>query len=159
MPSLALRRSALTLLAALTVLLSLLVPVRAAHADTSSLERFCKILRDLPINVVLLAQELVVEDKSDGGGFERLPVTGTSNPMLGTKLMAMVDVVAYLGRVDPTTEQPETRYVAQLVTANGRRGKDRSGLLGKARDVELAEWFTTINPPATKAAPKKEHAA
>ena len=37
MPSLALRRSALTLLAALTVLLSLLVPVQAAHATTVGL--------------------------------------------------------------------------------------------------------------------------
>lgn len=40
----------------------------------------------------------------------------------------------------------------QLIEANGRRAKERSGLLGKTRDLDLTEWVevATGSTPATK---------
>lgn len=105
------------------------------------LERFCRALCELPVNVVLVAHETAIKDE-ESGHFERLPWTGTTNPALGAKLAAMVDIVAYCGVVEPEgQENAGPRYVAQLITANGRRGKDRTGVLGKARDLDLAEWL------------------
>lgn len=125
----------------------------------TAVERFCRSLIDLPVNTVLIAHEATVKDE-EAGHFERLPVTGTSNPALGVKLMAMVDVVAYCGRVAAAREDEEDRYVGQLVSANGRRGKDRTGSLGKVRDLDLAEWVKAATPkPKTKQTAKPKPAA
>lgn len=111
---------------------------------TTAVERFCRSLIDLPVNVVLVAHEATIKDE-EAGHFERLPVTGTSNPALGVKLMAMVDVVAYCGRVEASREDEQDRYVGQLVSANGRRGKDRTGSLGKVADLDLSAWIQTAS--------------
>jgi hypothetical protein len=108
---------------------------------TTKIERFCRALRNLPVNVIFITQERPIQDAD--GQIERLPVTGTTNPDLGTKLMTMVDIVAYVGRVEPTAEGESTRFMAQLVDANGRRGKDRTNTLGKARDLDISEWIKT----------------
>lgn len=133
-------------------------PTLPQYGDaTTFLERYCRALCDLPINVVLVAHETAVKDESSGH-FERLPVTGTSNPMLGTKLMAMVDIVGYCG-VLFSEETNETGYVAGLMNANGRRGKDRTGTLGTARELNLSEWIETagqfLAPAASKSNGRK----
>ena len=123
---------------------------------TTAVERFCRSLLDLPVNVVLIAHEATVKDE-EAGHFERLPVTGTSNPALGVKLMAMVDVVGYCGRIEAAREDEEDRFVAQLVSGNGRRGKDRTGALGTYADLDLELWIHTAAKaltPKTKPAGK-----
>lgn len=115
-------------------------PTLPNYGDTTStLERFCRALRDLPVNVVVLAHERSIKDE-ESGGFERLPYTGTANPDLGIKIMAMFDVVAYCGRVDPEEGKGDTKYIAQLIPAGGRRGKDRTGVLGQFPDLDLTAW-------------------
>ncbi len=109
---------------------------------TTKVERFCRALIDLPLNVVLIAHEAPVKDE-EAGNFERLPVTGTSNPALGVKLMAMVDVVAYCGRKED--DDGTVTYLGQTVTADGRRGKDRTNRLGKFSELDLAEWINKAN--------------
>lgn len=123
-------------------------PTLPQYGDTTSaLERFCRALRDLPLHVVLVCHEHTVKD-DESGVIERLPYTGTSNPALGVKLMAQADVVGYCGRVAPTDEHPEARYMAQLVPAGGRRGKDRTGLLGEFPDLDLTEWASVLGAPS-----------
>lgn len=106
---------------------------------TTKVERFCRSLIGLPVNVVLIAHEATIKDE-EAGHFERLPVTGTSNPQLGTKLMAMVDVVAYCG-----VDQKSGRYMGQLVSAAGRRGKDRTATLGRAAELDLSAWVAAVS--------------
>lgn len=136
-------------------------PTLPQYGDTTTaIERFCRALRDLPINVVLIAHEQAVKDEASGE-FERLPYTGTNNPALGVKLMAQADVVGYCGRVEPDNEQGEPRYVAQLFSAGGRKGKDRTGVLGEAPELNLTEWidkYTRAISPANPAAAEKEEA-
>lgn len=109
---------------------------------TTKVERFVRALIDLPLNVVLIAHEASVKDE-EAGNFERLPMTGTSNPMLGVKLMAMVDVVAYCGRVE--NDQGEVSYCGLTVTAEGRRGKDRTNRLERLAPVDLTDWINKAN--------------
>lgn len=103
----------------------------------TKIERFVRAVKDLPINVVLIAHEQLDDD--DGASIKR-PATGGKK--LPEKLVAAVDVVGYCA-VIPEAEDTPRRYVAQLVEANGRRAKDRSGALGKLRDVDLSEWIPT----------------
>jgi hypothetical protein len=103
----------------------------------TKIERFVRAVKDLPINVVLIAHEQLDED--DGATIKR-PATGGKK--LPEKLVAAVDVVGYCA-VIPEGDDTPRRYVAQLVEANGRRAKDRSGSLGKLRDIDLSEWIPT----------------
>jgi hypothetical protein len=114
------------------------------YGDTGvHLERFCRALCELPVNVVFVLHETAQKDE-DSGGFERLPYTGTSNPALSAKLMAMVDVIGYTGVVQAEGEEAP-KYVAQLFSGHGRRGGDRFGALGKAREVNITEWLDLIH--------------
>lgn len=111
------------------------------YLDTQTkIEDYCRTLIDLPQNVVLIAHEGRVKDE-DEGYFERLPLTGTKNPALGGKLMAMVDIVAYCGRAEPEAEGESDRFLGQLYDGNGRRGKDR-GLAGREKfeELNLTAW-------------------
>lgn len=129
------------------------------YGDTNiAIERFCRALRDLPINVVLIAHEYAVKDEASGE-FERLPYTGTTNPALGAKLMAQVDVVGYTGRIEAEDEDGEPRYVAQLFPAGGRRGKDRTGLLGEFPELDLSSWVETYTRAIQPANPAKAEKA
>lgn len=117
------------------------------------IERFCRSIRDLPIHVVLVAHEEIADVE---GEIVRRPVTGGKK--LPEILMAMMSVVAYCGVV-PEKDNDPRRFVGQLVQANGRRAKDRSDTLGKARDLDLSEWITTMRgdtPTAVEDAPEKE---
>lgn len=113
---------------------------------TVRLERFCRSLRDLPHHVVWVAGERPIKDE-ETGGFERLPVTGTTNPDLGTKVMAMATVTAYCGYLPPQGVGAG-RWVAQLYNGAGRRGKDRTGRIGSGVvDVNLTEWVRLAGRP------------
>jgi len=108
------------------------------------IERFCRYLCEQPVNVVICCHESPVKDETTGA-LERLPFTGTSNPALGQKLMAMVDVVGYTGVVEQTDGSHS--YVAQLINDRGRRGGDRFDVLGDWRTLDLAQWFALIHNP------------
>ena len=118
------------------------------------IERFCRAMCENPsVHFVCVCHELPVKDE-ESGGMERLPFTGsTSNPTLGQKLSAMVDVVGYCGT--STDEEGETKYMAQLVNSKGRRGGDRFDLLGAARTIDLTEWFDLIAAGGKVDPPKK----
>jgi AAA domain len=108
-------------------------------------ERFCRALCEAPINAVLVCHEAPVKNEATGA-FEVLPLTGTSNPALGQKLMGMVDVVAYTGVIEQQGGTKE--YVAQVINAQGRRGGDRFDVLDPGdgyRKLDLTEWFELIH--------------
>lgn len=116
----------------------------------TTIERFVRALRDLAINVVLVCHEELVTDGTTGETM-RQPVTGGKK--LPGQLMAQVDVVAYTGVVIHDEGEPE--YVAQVVAAAGRHGKDRSGRLGSVLPVDLSVWVATataVELPKAKAA-------
>lgn len=106
---------------------------------TLRIERFARFLRDVPQTVVLVAHEIALADAGTGS-FERLPYTGSSNPALAVKVMAMADVVAYTARTEPTEANPEPRWLAQTVAGNGRRGKNRGDFLPSWLPVDIAGW-------------------
>lgn len=119
------------------------------YGDTTvHVERFCRALCEKPLNTILVAHETAHPDE-DTGGFERLPYTGTNNPALGSKLMAMVDVIGYTGTVED--DEGSVRHLAQLINARGRRGGDRTGALGASRDLDISEWVETARENAPKA--------
>lgn len=118
-------------------------PTLPQYGDTgTAIERFCREVRDMPVNLVVLAEQFSVKDESTGI-VERVPYSGTSNPALGEKIVEMMSVVGYCGRVAPAGEKGKPRYVATLVDAPGRRGKDRTDALGTHRDLDLTEWIET----------------
>lgn len=138
-------------------------PTLPQYGDTTTaIERFARALRDQPVNVVLIAHAQGIKDE-ETGTIERLPYTGTSNPALGIKLMAQADIVGYTGVVQPDDKNDRTRYIAQLISAGGRRGKDRTGLLGLFPELDLTDWVdqyiqaTAPVKPGTK--PEKEAVA
>lgn len=100
---------------------------------------FVNALRDLPVNVVLLAHADVNNDAEDGR---------VALPLIGGKLTETipgeVDVVAYCSPA--RDEDGVIRYYGQLVEAKGRTGLgDRSGAIADdrgIRELDLSEWLT-----------------
>lgn len=98
------------------------------------LEEFVRLMRDLPVNLILLCHEDITE--AEGERIVQPLIGGVLTP----KIPAEMDVVAYCGVVrDEETEA--VRYMGQLAEGRGRRAKDRSGGLGVARDLDLTEWL------------------
>jgi hypothetical protein len=120
-------------------------PTMNQYGDVSvHLERFCRALCEKPVTTVFICHEHPVKDEATGQ-MVRLPWTGTTNPALGQKLMAMVDIVGYAGVV--ATEDGEKLYAAQLVSQQGRSGGDRYDVLGDWAEMCLADWTERINTP------------
>lgn len=107
------------------------------------IERYVRSLRDLPVNVVLVAQEQVEDSETDDGK-ERIvkPLVGPREGLLWVKVIQAMSIVSYVGTVPAKDGQPE-RWVGQLVETKGRKTKDRSKGLGAYRDLDLTEWFAT----------------
>lgn len=114
----------------------------AQYRDAGTLvERFLRALCDLPVNAVLVAHELQDEATEGGGEQVTVPLVGTAGRggfARSVRLMGAVDVVGYCARV--ASDDGEPRWVAQLTTAKGRRAKDRTGVLGPVRDLDIADW-------------------
>lgn len=98
------------------------------------LEEFVRLMRDAPVNLILLCHE----DVSDAEG-ERIvqPLIGGA---LTPKIPAEMDVVAFCGAARDD-ESGDVRYLGQLVETRGRRAKDRSGGLGQVLPLDLAMWL------------------
>lgn len=107
-------------------------------AANTAVYEFVKAVRDLPVNVVLIAHEQV--DDSEEAGATRRPLTGGQK--LPEQVMGEMDIIAYCGVHQPDDKKPP-RYMGQLVQARGRRCGDRSGALGAARELDLSEWIST----------------
>lgn len=132
-------------------------PTLPQYGDASThMERFCLWLFEAPVHVVLVAHEHAHKTKE---GNEKLPWTGTTNPAIAENLMAEADVVGYTGVAE--TEAAEPMYMATLVNTEDRRGKDRFGAIGPARELNLGEWVELARKaqPAATEARKKEGAA
>jgi hypothetical protein len=116
------------------------------------IERFARDYCANPsVNVVLVCHEMPIKDDATGT-MERLPFTGSkTNPMLGNVLAGVVDLVGYTGAVE--AEGADTKFMAQLIPANGRRGGQRWDVLGKTEELNLTEWCERI---AASHAPKAQ---
>lgn len=102
----------------------------------TKLERFCRAMRNLPVNFVILAHEEIADLE---GIPTRRPVTGGKK--LPEQLMAQVDDVAYTKFYPATEENPEARCVAQFAETEGRRAKNRGGALGFGQPVNITDWL------------------
>lgn len=98
---------------------------------------FIQAMRDLPVNLVLLAHADVRDSDEDG----RIVM-----PLIGGKLTETVpgevDVVAFTAPL--TTDEDGTRYYGQLVERKGRIAGDRSGGLAGEQGIrllDLTEWL------------------
>jgi hypothetical protein len=112
------------------------------YGDVSvHLERFCRALCEKPVSTVFICHDHPVKDES-AGQMVRLPWTGTTNPALGQKLMAMVDIVGYSGVV---ASEDGKVFAAQLVSQQGRSGGDRYDVLGDWVEMDLGDWMDRIN--------------
>lgn len=98
-------------------------------------------MRDLPVNVVFIAHQKVLD--SDTGDRIVEPAIGGAAT---SKVTAEVDVIGYCGR---HTTEDGPRFQAVLVEHNGRIGGDRSNGLGPVRDLDLAEWLDTYRKALT----------
>lgn len=107
------------------------------------LERFCRFLCKAPVNVVLVAHELAVEDEASGE-VTRMPFMGTrkNSAALGSKVLGMVDVIAYTGVVEK--DDGSFHYLSQLISGKGRHGGDRFACLGDTNVTDMATWLETI---------------
>lgn len=123
-------------------------PSLPMHGDVGvAIERFVREVRDMPVNMILLAQDLPLTDEASGV-IERLPYTGTKNPAAGTRLIENMTIVGFCGRHQPQ-DGGKPRYMATLIDMPGRRGKDRTDSLGAARVLDLSEWIATAAAPVT----------
>lgn len=105
---------------------------------------FINALRDLPVNLVLLAH-VDVKDGEDGRIVD--PLIGGA---LTEKVPGEVDVVSYTLAVPDETGGH--RYYGQVVEGRGRTCGDRSGGLaadGSIRELDLSEWLETYRAALT----------
>ena len=100
------------------------------------LREFVQTMRDLPVNLVLIAHQ----DVQDAEG-ERI-VRALIGGALTEEIPGEVDVIAYTHSFK-NEDDGARRYVGQLVEAKGRIAGDRSGGLGAVRDLDLSEWLAT----------------
>lgn len=123
-------------------------PTLPERGDANTfIERHVLALLELPVHLVLVAHDNPVKvagnDEEGSASHELFPFTGTNNATLAKKLMRPLDVVGYCGRIDPTEDGEQPRYVAQLFSGGGRRAKDRTGVLAngwEGVDLDLAAW-------------------
>lgn len=93
---------------------------------------FVRTMRDLPVNLLLLAHEDIAD--TDGDRIVR-PLIGGA---LTETIPGEVDIVAYCAA---HREENEIQYLGQLAAGRGRRAKDRSGGLGVVRPLDISEWL------------------
>lgn len=89
-------------------------------------------LAELPVNVVLVADE-AIEDQSG----ERIVRPLVGGRALVEDILEEIDVIAHCA---PYLESDQVRYIANFVETRGRRAKDRSGGLGVMRPIDLSDW-------------------
>jgi hypothetical protein len=126
------------------------LPMRGDAVE--KLERYYRSMRDLPVNVVIVAQEQIGDQEEE---VVRFPQVGPQKPRLSGKVQEFVSILAYVG-VIPEEGDKSRRYVGQLVEAAGRKAKDSSGGLGDFRDLDLTDWIDTATAAMKNEPPKAE---
>lgn len=106
---------------------------------------FINAMRDLPVNLVLLAHVDIKDSDTDGR---------IVDPLIGGKLTEIVpgevDVVAYTSMLQD--DDGIRRYYGQLVEGKGRTAGDRSGALAGdrgIRELDLREWLRVYREALT----------
>lgn len=135
-------------------------PSLSDHGDAQEdLLEMVRKLRDLPINVVLVAiqQDVEVTDSDGEASMEFIPFVGPTKPKISRLIMAMVQVVGYVARQDPEEGVDGPTWVAQVVAAKGRPCKDRTVHgLGSVAPLDIAKWVedekAATSPKTRKAA-------
>lgn len=106
-------------------------------------ERWIAALCRSGLNIVIVCHEQIDDTEDD---LLRQPMIGSKK--FPAKIMGLVEVIGYCAFVEGGTLEDGTtvpdRYMAQLVQLRGRRAGDATGVLGKARELDLAEWVETI---------------
>lgn len=125
------------------------LPMRGDAVE--KLERYYRSLRDLPVNVVIVAQEQI-DDQEDEA--VRIPQVGPQKARLSGKVQEFASILSYIGVVPEEGDNPR-RYVGQLVETAGRRAKDSSGSLGDFRDLDLTEWIEMASAAMSEKSSKK----
>lgn len=113
------------------------------------LEEFVRLMRDEPVNLILLCHEDIAE--AEGERIIQPLIGGALTP----KIPAEMDIVAYCG-VSRDEDTDTVRYLGQLAEGRGRRAKDRSGGLGTVRDLDLAEWLEAYRGALAIEAPESD---
>lgn len=115
-------------------------PSLAQYGDAQTIiDRWVRAMRDLPVNLVLVAREEIADD-DDAGRIIRPETGGKKTPEV---LMGQMDVVAYCAVV--RNQENHAQYVAQLAPGYGRRAKDGSGVLGETRSTNVGQWISRMN--------------
>jgi hypothetical protein len=107
---------------------------------TTDLERWLKAMCEAPVNFIIVAHQLI-SDAGDEVMF--MPNSGSKSGSLtglGPKITGMVDIVGYTAVVE-VEDEPQPKYMAQLIDGKGRQGKDRFDILGTHREIILPEWL------------------
>jgi hypothetical protein len=106
-------------------------------------ERWIAALCRSGLNVVIVCHEQIDDTDED---LLRQPMIGSKK--FPAKIMGLVEIIGYCAFVEGGTQEDGTvvpdRYMAQLVQQRGRRAGDATGVLGKARELNLTEWAETI---------------
>lgn len=135
-------------------------PALSDHGDAQDdLLEMVRKLRDLPINVVLVAiqQDVEVTDADGETSSEFIPFVGPTKPKCSRLIMGMVQVVGYVGRQDSPEEGEGPKWVAQVIPAKGRPCKDRTVHgLGSTPDLDIEAW---VQAEIAATTPKKRSAA
>lgn len=99
---------------------------------SKALGGFIRTMRDLPVNLIILAHEDIADAEGDR----------IVQPLIGGALTQTIpgemDIVAYCAA---HREEGGVQYLGQLVEGRGRRAKDRSGGLGAVRALDLTDWI------------------
>lgn len=111
---------------------------------------FVRTMRDLPVNLVILAHEDVQD--ADGDRIVR-PLIGGA---LTETIPGEMDIVAYCST--HRGDDKKVEYLGQLVEGRGRRAKDRSGGLGTVRPLDMAEWISTYRAALSEDIPWEQPA-
>lgn len=108
----------------------------------TKIERFCRTMRDMKPNLVLVCHEQMIVDESTGA-MRRMPQTG--GRQLPGLLCAMVDVVGYCGI--QYNDKGEEVYYTNFRSDDTKYGKDRTGMLGVNRRSDITRWLAAVNTP------------
>lgn len=110
----------------------------------TKIERFCRVLRDMKVSLVLVCHEQLSTDEQTGN-MMRMPLTG--GRQLPTILCAMVDVVGYCGI--QYNKEGEEIYYTNFRSDGTKYGKDRTGRLGANRRSDISRWIEAATTEPT----------
>jgi len=98
-----------------------------------TIEKILRMFRDLPMNVVIIAQEDYVKDNDS-----IYKVVPAMNGKMATKMAYYMDIVAYMA------VNKEGEHGVLTLSNSKYLTKDRSKCIGNGTDVDLTKWVEAI---------------